>query len=201
MSQYSNEEKFEMLECYIKCDRKSERAQDLYFHKYPNRTQPDRKIFRRLVMNLRTGGSFDKKRQKTYNINDVEINNAVLNQVAANRKGSVRLFSQETGVPKTTLHRIIKKKKLHPYKPTVVQKLVDTDYPRRRVFCNWYTEKTNEDNNFHKKIIWSDETRITNCGIFNKHNTHYWALENPHLKEERRSQTKFGTNVWCGMFG
>ncbi|KAJ8914286.1 hypothetical protein NQ315_011020 [Exocentrus adspersus] len=199
MHKYTNEEKLDILEYYLKCNRNAESAQEMYLNNFPERFQPEKKMFRRLVINLLNDASFDKKREKSYNLNHAERSQQVLNALADNPSGSVRQFSHETGIPKTIVHRVIVANKFHPYKPKTVHTLNENDYPRRRAFCNWYINKCNEDNNFHYKVVWTDETRVTNCGIFNKHNRHYWAVENPHLKDQRRSQNRFGTNVWCGI--
>jgi hypothetical protein len=201
MNSYNNEEKFDLLVCYIKSERNSEGALQMYLHEYPERIQPNKKIFRRLVSNLMNFGSFEQSRKKHYDINNDQRNQAIVNVVNDNPSGSVRHFSHETGVPKSTLHRVIIDLKFHAYKPKIVQGLVENDYPRRRAFCEWYLTQIEQDNNFRLEIVWSDESRVTNCGIFNKHNRHYWAVENPFLREERRFQTRFGTNVWCGILG
>jgi len=57
------------------------------------------------------------------------------------------------------------------------------------------------DFNFPSKIIWSDESMVTNNGIFNRRNTHYWAQENPRVKINSRHQVRFGFNMWCGILG
>lgn len=37
--------------------------------------------------------------------------------------------------------------------------------------------------------------------MFNRHNEHYWSVENPHQLQERRPQIRFGLNVWVGFLG
>lgn len=34
-----------------------------------------------------------------------------------------------------------------------------------------------------------------------KKNTHFWAIENPHIVNEIQNQGHFGVNVWCGIIG
>lgn len=50
-------------------------------------------------------------------------------------------------------------------------------------------------------IVWSDKSRMTNCGMFITHNGHYRYSNNSFLKEERWFQTRFGINFWCGLLG
>lgn len=85
---------------------------------------------------------------------------------------------------------------MHP-----VHTLEAGDRQRRIEFCNWLTEKLDQDEDFLNKIIWTDESRFTNCGLFNRHNEHYWAEENPRHIVQTRPQIKFGVNVWAGIVG
>jgi hypothetical protein len=197
---HSLEEKVDMIECYFKSNRNSQTASDLYFELYPERAQPHRTIFARIVNNLRTYGSFEKKRD-TYQTNNAERRDIVLETVNHNPNISVRRVDEETRIPKSSVHRILKDNNFHPFKPLIVQKLNENDFPRRIEFCRWYVQKCQDDGQFQSKVLWTDETRVTNCGVFNKHNYHYWAAQNPHLIEQRRFQNRFGFNVWCGMIG
>lgn len=52
-----------------------------------------------------------------------------------------------------------------------------------------------------KNILWSDKSLFTNSGMFNRRNTHYYALENPHLTRQVRPQVRFSVNVWRGLLG
>lgn len=54
---------------------------------------------------------------------------------------------------------------------------------------------------FLYNILWSDETKFTNCGVFNRHNEHVWSIENPEENREVRPQVRFGINVWAGILG
>ncbi|KAL3271767.1 hypothetical protein HHI36_022237 [Cryptolaemus montrouzieri] len=49
------------------------------------------------------------------------------------------------------------------------------------------------------KILYSDESRFTNNGMFNRNNTRYWAHENEHLVRGGNFQERFGFNVWMAM--
>lgn len=54
-----------------------------------------------------------------------------------------------------------------------------------------------EDPLFLSKIIWTDESKFTREGIFNRRNNHFWAVENPKFVKERGFQFQFGFNVFC----
>lgn len=196
---FSNEEKLDLLVCYIRNRRDANRAANNYLSDYPDRRQPNKRYFATLVMNLLEFGSFEKPRSKNYQTDENRDMN-VCEYFQDNPTSSTRIASRDLGIGKSTIHDVLKKKHYRPYKPTIVQGLQETDYSRRVTFCNWYVGKCQDDLNFQNKLIWTDETHVTNCGIFNKHNRHYWASENPHMRE-RRLQVRFGFNVWCGIYG
>jgi hypothetical protein len=60
---YSNEEKDEMLLIYGKCRKNSVRALQLYTARYPEKTQPSRHMFARLIKNLRETGSINPRKR------------------------------------------------------------------------------------------------------------------------------------------
>lgn len=197
---FTSEEKFDMLECYIKNNRNATMALNSYTENYPERQQPNKRYFSKLVANLRMCGSFEQPRAKNYE-RDNNRDNQIINYFNDNPTSSTRVGNRELNIPRTTIRRVLKKNKYHPYKPTIVQGLQEDDFVRRLEFCNWYVNKCQEDANFSSTVIWTDETYFSNCGVFNKHNYHHWATENPGLRAQRRLQTRFGINVWCGIYG
>lgn len=47
-------------------------------------------------------------------------------------------------------------------------------------------EKCEEDQEFQRRFIWSDEATFKLSGPINRHNCTHWARENPHIMEENR---------------
>lgn len=190
-----------MLKCYILCHSNTREAEEMYLNNYPERLQPNKKMFGRMVANLLQYGSFHKPvvtRNKPCN---EEIQNNVALAVTEDPTTSVRNIEQVSGTPKSTVHFILRKNKYHPYKFRVCQGLKPGDDVRRRAFCEWYTRQCQNDENFVNKILFSDESMITNNGIFNRRNTHYWSIENPRLYKMSRHQHRFGFNMWLGILG
>lgn len=107
----------------------------------------------------------------------------------------------ELNLPHTQVWRTLKANKYKPYKIHVSHTLQPGDSIRRLDYCNWLLGKLNHDNDFLNKIVWSDESKFTNSGIFNRNTEHYWAVENPRQNRTRRPQQRFGVNVWMGMLG
>lgn len=197
---FSHDEKTDMFIIYVQCRRNTTEASSIYFNRYPERRQPHRTLFPRLEKNLREFGSFVQRRthyKKQTEVAEVNVLAAVENEPTT----SVRKIANECGLPKSTVNVILKKHKYHPYKPTILQGLHPGDTERRLNFCNWFLNEFRRDQSFHLNILWTDETRFTNNGIYNRHNFHHWADANPKIIKESRFQEKFGFNCWCGILG
>ena len=74
------------------------------------------------------------------------------------------------------------------------------DQERRFDFCNFVLNILDENPDFLKEVLWSDECQFSRKGSINTQNTHYWSLENPHLFRPNRHQVRWSVNVWCGMW-
>lgn len=79
--------------------------------------------------------------------------------------------------------------------------MFENDFQRRLNYCNWFLNNLNANPVFHHTIIFTDESRFTNLGMFNRNNTRYWAIENLRLVREGAFQERFGVNVWLGVVG
>ncbi|KAK9881380.1 hypothetical protein WA026_016271 [Henosepilachna vigintioctopunctata] len=107
--------------------------------------------------------------------------------------------SQQLGLSVTSLWRILRKDLgLHPYKIKLTQELKPFDHLKRRRFVNWAQEQFENDADFHRKIIFSDEAHFWLNGFVNKQNMRYWAGSNPHVVHEAPLHPEKIT-VWCGL--
>lgn len=200
MNIYQNFEKYNMLECYIECQKNSQEACNLYFERYPERRQPDSRIFLRLENNLINFGAFKTEKPKVYNKVNKEISVInVLGCVNADPTTSCRSIEKDVGVTRSRSSRILKANKFRCYKARKTHRLHPGDAERRIQFCNWYLNMLHENENFFTQIIWTDESRVTSDGIFNRNNNHLWADVNPHQQVNRVYQGRFGFNVWVGL--
>lgn len=86
---------------------------------------------------------------------------------------------------------------LHPYHYQRVQELMPEDFQARNEFSQWILGHQN----LLSKILWSDEATFTRCKIFNIHNIHFWANENPRAVRRTNFQHRFSVNLWAGMIG
>jgi hypothetical protein len=53
--------------------------------------------------------------------------------------------------------------------------------------------------NFARNILFTEECSFSREGMYNTHNWHFWADENPNIIGVRGFQEKFSTNVWAGI--
>jgi hypothetical protein len=50
-----------------------------------------------------------------------------------------------------------------------------------------------------RRVLWTDESTFTRDGTFNCHNDHWYAQENPHVTKINKSQHRFQVMVWGGI--
>ena len=103
-----------------------------------------------------------------------EIIAAVSASISNEPTQSIPRRSQELGIAQTTLWRIMRKDLgLHAFKIKRTQELKPLDHMKRQNFPNWALAKLEENEEFHRKIIFSDEAHLwLNCFV-NKQNMRY----------------------------
>lgn len=112
---------------------------------------------------------------------------------------STRIMARTLSIPRSSIQEIIHEEGYHAYHIRRVQALLPTDYQLRVDFCRIMLRKQREDPQFFNKILWTDESRFERCGIFNIHNYHTWAVENPHGARPSSFQHRFSVNMWSGI--
>jgi hypothetical protein len=100
--------------------------------------------------------------------------------IRAYPRSSIRHVSRQIGISVGAVHNILKKYKMHAYKPEFIQHLRIGDPERRLQFLAWFNVQFEIDNLFYNRILWSDESKFTNSGIMNKQNNRFWDDTNPH---------------------
>lgn len=113
---------------------------------------------------------------------------------------SIAIRSQQIGISKSSLQRILKEDlHLHAYKIQLAQELKPQDHESRREFASWVLKHEQHDEGFSKKIIFSDEAHFYLSGHVNRQNCRIWGSENPKaiyglpMYPER-------VTVWCGFW-
>ena len=70
---------------------------------------------------------------------------------------------------------------LHTYKVQLAQALKPLDHSKRHEWAEWFQEMATADDQFLKKIIFSDKAHFHISGFVNKQNCRIWANENPRV--------------------
>lgn len=200
--EFTSREYAEMHFVYGFCDGNARAAQREYRARYPNRRVPSPEVFSRLHLRLLERGTVFKQRNEVgpvrHNVNTEEL---VLNMVEENPQISSRQVANDVGVSQWKVLSILHKNQFHPYHFIEVQGLEPQDYVPRVQFCRWLLNADIEQAQFLKNILYTDESKFTRDGVFNIHNMHHWAQENPKVMREGSHQTRFHLNVWIGVIG
>lgn len=112
---------------------------------------------------------------------------------------STRQLGLNNDIDHSTVLKLLKKEKYHPYKIQLLHELNEDDPDRRLQFCEQFMTRCDRNRNFLNSIIFSDEATFTLNGTVNRHNCRYWARENPHWTQESHSQHRGKVNVWAGL--
>jgi len=107
----------------------------------------------------------------------------------------------ELGVPKTTISRILKKQRFHPYKLQILHHLTEDDPDRRLEMCEWFSNKLDENTRFTEDcVLFSDEALFYVNGEVNRQNVRYWSQNNPHWVDLSKQQGAQKIMVWRGLW-
>lgn len=197
---FSKRELIDMMYILGECHKNSLLASRVYKERYPERRYPREESFRSLSERFDATGSVEyvkRTRQKPALTEENEF--TVMIEIVENPHSSARKLSTELGISRTTLRRIIKKNKYHPYHVQLHQELDQADFEKREHFCHWITAKINERRNFLNTVMFSDEATFHNNGSVNRYNFHYYADENPHFLRTVNNQHRWSINVWGGI--
>lgn len=197
---YNNEDFLNLLIIYGECNRIISRTCRLFAERYPHLPRPNKNTIHRLLHNCRNNGTFRPQITRIKPKVDNEDNEiTTLGFFSAYPTASLHEAARELGISYVTIYRILNKHKWRPYKFYCVQHLKEADLPRRVEFFEWLLIKSQEDATFLDNIIWTDEAKFTKNGVFNRHNSNYWAPTNLHVTRERNFQVKWQFNVFCAI--
>ena len=100
--------------------------------------------------------------------------------------------------------RIMRDIRFHPYVLVSRQKLEPVDLPRRVVFCNWFLQMINRQNNFLDNLIVSDEAIFSLNSEVNSKNVIKYAQRGQGHPPDHYVEFKQGADqvmVWMGLTG
>lgn len=201
MSDYTPSETVDILLVLGECHHSYQRAAALYQTRYPHRRHhPNPSTIRYIELRCRRGNI--RRQRKRNTIDDYRMNPraiTVLAIVHLNPHISIRKIQNEIGIPRETARRYLKFAKFHPYHVSLTQALSVQDHENRRLFCQWALQRLQNNQNFFKFVMFSDEATFCSDGLLNRHNSHYWATENPRWMQQVDHQHRWSVNVWCGI--
>ncbi|KZC13210.1 hypothetical protein WN55_05887 [Dufourea novaeangliae] len=116
-----------------------------------------------------------------------------------NPNANTRQLTRENGISQRSVLRILHLNKFHAFHVSLHQELHGNDFQNRVNFCAWDLQKLQSDELFLTKVLFTDEAIFTNCGQVNRHNMHYWSIENPRWLRKLDKQRPWSVNVWCGL--
>lgn len=198
---FSKEELVDMVFMLGASDKNCLLATRNYKEAFPERRQPRREAFEKLLDRfIRTGSVVYEKSERTKTVNTEENQLTVLLKVTENPHVSQRTIANETDITRQTIQRVLSNNKMHPYHIQLMQELNNQDFNTRIYFCNWAQQKIEGERNFFDYVLFSDESTFHKNGNVNRHNFHYYATTNPHFIRFHE-QTRWSLNVWGGIVG
>jgi len=140
MPLFTFEEKVDMIFVYRECINNNRTSLELYRERFPTRNQPSRMIFSRLVNCLKKTGHFPDGKHQSHmrNVTHIAAEENVITYFIAFPNTSLSKASKDVGIPKTSVHRILKRQNMFPYKIHIVQHLRAIDYDKRMNFIAWF---------------------------------------------------------------
>ena len=174
---------------------------DAFQAKFPGEKVPSRQAIHQLAKKFQETGSVEDAVRSGRPVSVCTENNAdlVLETFTQDPQTSQRRASNELGIARSSLRRIMKHFKLKPYRPRLLQALNEDDPDRRIEFCEWLLEESSHDPSLLDRILWTDEAIFQTNGRVNRHNCVYWSDTNPHLIIERELNVP-RVAVWGGIW-
>lgn len=197
---YTNEER--RVLCFLKLDHDlSLREIAQRFHQqFPNRPHPSKAGLSKMFKKFRSTGSVfnrpkpGRPRSATNEANEVMVIASVYNKT----QQSLKEIASETGGSITSVWRILRRHKFHPYGVKLTQELSEADFVKRLDFCE-LMERLMRDPDFLSNVCFSDESTFHVNGYVNRHNCRYWCEINPNEHRQAHTQRPQKENVWAGI--
>lgn len=176
---------------------------DLFNNSHPDREPISKSTVSKTLQRFHeTRGVKDRpKSGRPVSVTSEENRLNVVLDVVENPKNSTEQLALNHDMSRYSIQKILKREKFHPYKIHLLQELCEDDFDRRIEFCEVIMDRLNQNPNFVKNILFSDESTFCLNGHVNRHNCRYWSDQNPHWMEQIHTQRPQKINVWCGIIG
>ncbi|XP_033225886.1 uncharacterized protein LOC117178566 [Belonocnema kinseyi] len=202
MERYTIQQRVEIIKIYYRNSESVASTLGALRPIYGHHNFPARSTIERLVEKFESSGTVQNVpvpvRQRS--ASSVENIAAASASIEEDPNQSLTRPSQALGLS-VTLWRIMRKDLgLHPYKIKLTQEVKPLDHQKRCMFVNWAEQQLENNPDFHRNIIFSDEAHFWLNGFVNKQNMRYWSGSNPHeLHESTLPPEKI--TVWCDLWG
>ena len=105
---------------------------------------------------------------------------AVRDYVEQSPKKSLQRCSQELGLSRSSVHRILKNDlQLYPYRIQINQTLTQNGMPKPVKMCQWFESRIEENPDFLQNVRFSDEAHFSPSDHLNNRNCVFWESEAP----------------------
>ena len=141
------------------------------------------------VQNLNSKGLRDTYSGRSASARTERNIDAVQDSVGRSPKKSLRRRSQELGISRESLRRILKSDlNLYPYQIQIKQKLTQADMEKRVTMCRWFCDTIEDIPDFLDHVWFSDEAHFLLSGYVNSKNNVYWGIAPPEDVLQRYTQ-------------
>lgn len=183
---YSTEEiaKIVSYSIALDCEKGCRRFQE-EFNKEPPPVRTVREWKNRFLKTLTILPKSRSHPQERENKIDDNTKDRIVTEMGDGTCKSQRAAAKRFGMAQSSINKILKQRQIKAYKYTMVQKLKEDDLPKRYNFCAHVNNSIQNDRNWLKRIIFSDEATLHLNGTINCHNCYYYARENEHRIMEK----------------
>ena len=197
---YTTEERVCLLTSYLHYHADYQTVFNKFTTKYPNRPVPTRQMVYKLHKKFQQTGLVlvaPHSGRPSVVVTDENMELVAETFVETPKLYTVRALLQ-LGISRQSVSRMLKKLNYHCYRPRLIHAITEDDSDRRLEFCEWYTGCTDDDAQFYKQILWTNEAQFKLNGRINRHNCVYWADESP--RESIAHELNLpGVTVWAGL--
>lgn len=198
---FTVEERVAMCLIYAQAGTSAGEARNEFHQRFPESVIPSRETIRKVFNRFReTGSVLNRKRKRQRPGTGDETAAGVLANVAIEPHASTRQIANAHGISQSSVLRILRAHRFHPYKMQIRHALLDTDLPRRVTFAQWVIHKVDEDATWISNVLVSDEALFYLNGRVNTQNYRYWADVNPHWMVGTKALNSPRVMVWCGIY-
>jgi len=182
---WTTEQKIFIVEAYFR--QKSIHAAQLQFkERFGCREFPVHSMIYRWVNKFRIHGTVHNLNRKDTNRQSYCTSRtphnvaAVIDSVVHSPSKSVRRRSQELGINRESVRRIlIADLHMYPYRIQIKQKLTPDDIRKRVITCQWFCDKIDAVPDFLDNVCFSDEAHFLLSGHLNSKNNIFWGSTTP----------------------